>query len=124
MQSEFQMIKADVKELDETLHRLRNTMGADREKQIRLEERMAYQAEALKRAFDAINSIDSRVKDVELQEPVTKLVTRYIIAGAIGVIAIVGAQLFAVLKTSDRPIQIVIDDREHVDKPKQKAPAP
>lgn len=109
VQSQLQGMAEDMRYVRESVHDLRNSIQVDRDKLTRLEERHLNHAAALERVFTMLGAIDNRCKQMELNEPTTKLVTRVVISGAIGVLAIVGGQWFAVMKSAERPVQVVID---------------
>jgi hypothetical protein len=80
------MIEETLRAVSENLQRLTT-----------LEQRHVDTREALERAFDTIEKVDGRLKHVELEMPVLKIVKNWVITAVIGIVGLVGIALFALL---------------------------
>lgn len=68
---------------------------ADNIKQLTtLEQKHLETREALTRSFKAIDLLDSRLRLVELEMPTLKLVRKWIIAGVMGILGLLGVTVF------------------------------
>lgn len=92
---------------------------------VRLQEQMISHSSAIGRAFKDMKEIDNRVVTLEAQSPINALISRWVILGVLGSLAIVGSTAFAVVfqqkeqGKKDQQIRIVIDREGNVkgDKP-------
>lgn len=98
-------IATDVTEIKQQVATLTSSL----ERLARMEERQLNYQAAIGRVFETIKEHDSRIKTIELQEPMAKLVQRWVIAGVIGVVGIFGLQVAAIVFQSNKPITIAID---------------
>jgi hypothetical protein len=62
-----------------------------------LEQRHFDTRNSLDRAFETIEKVDVRLKDVELEMPVLRIVKNWVIAAVIGIVGLVGIALFTLL---------------------------
>jgi hypothetical protein len=62
-----------------------------------LEQRHVDTRESLDRAFESIEKVDTRLKHVELEMPVLKIVKNWVIAAVVGIVGLVGIALFTLL---------------------------
>ena len=66
---------------------------------VRLDQKQLETSEALQRAFGEIKNLSNRMNAVEQDLIIPKLISRWVIAGVLGVLAIVGSGvLYLVLK--------------------------
>ena len=98
-------IRSDVSEIKREVEALSKSF----ERLARLEERQDGQKDAVARAFTKVEALDDRIKKIEVQEPVAKLVQKWVIMGVIGVVSIFGLQLAAVVFQQSKPTQITIE---------------
>ena len=75
-------IKQAVKSIDESLQTL-----------ARLELRHAETRETLSRAFHEVEEQEKRIRALEAEAPVTRLISRWVIGAVIGIVALVGIAL-------------------------------
>ena len=78
-------IKTEMKRIAEGMERI-----------ARLEERHSNANAAIERAFTKINNHDERLAALEVQQPITVMVRNWVITGVVGVVGLLGTQLFAV----------------------------
>jgi len=101
-------IASDVQELKSQISSLSSSL----ERLARIEERHNNHSAALERAFNNIKEMDDRVKSIEVQEPITKLVRGWVIGGVIGVVSMVAISsgtLMFVTSRQPAPTQIIFD---------------
>jgi hypothetical protein len=72
------------------IERTLETVSDNLKQLTQLEIRHSETREALARAFDELASQGKRIKDVELEMPTLRLTRGWIIAGVIGIVALVG----------------------------------
>src|SRR4051812_1931567 len=108
--SEMKGIAADIAEIKHTVRSVQTTQNLGREQAVRIEERLSATQEAMKRAFDKIGEVDGRVKLIEAEQPVTRLVTKWVIAGVVAVASMAGLQVWTVKTNADRPVVVVDRD--------------
>lgn len=89
----IERIASDVADIKDEMKRI----AAGMERIARLEERHANSGEAIARAFSKIQDHEQRLIKLEVEAPMTKMVRNWIISGVIGVIGLLGTQLFAVI---------------------------
>ncbi len=73
------------------------TLEAVRENLVKLaqlEQKHLETKESLTRAFDSMNSINQRLREVENEMPTLKLVRGWVIAGGVGIVALLGMTIF------------------------------
>lgn len=102
-------IKAQVASLTTSLERL-----------ARMEERQLNYQSAIGRVFETLKEHDNRIKTIETQEPMAKLVQRWVIAGVVGVVSIFGLQLVGMFTAGNKPISIIVDQNGSVEAVKKK----
>lgn len=116
---QIQTMAADVADIKEQLR----TLNGSLERMARLEERQINHVAALDRAFKLVAdnddrttakiiNLDSRVKSLEVQEPITSLVRGWVIGGVIGVVSMVGISAGTLIYVTSKPVQptqIIID---------------
>ena len=82
------------------------------EKLARLEERHDNHTKALERAFTTLKGVEDRLKTLEVQEPINKMVGKWVVSGVLGVVAILGVQVVSMVfitKTPSQPVHVTID---------------
>jgi hypothetical protein len=62
-----------------------------------LEQRHIDTRESLDRAFDTIEKVDNRLKHVELEMPVLKIVKNWVITAVVGIVGLVAIAVFALI---------------------------
>lgn len=92
-------IAADVSEIKVELR----TVASGMERVIRLEEGRNQHAEALSRAFEKIHDHEKRLIQVENDLPLTRLVRGWVVAGVVGVAAVVGMQVIGMAMYFSQP---------------------
>lgn len=107
--AEMRGLLADIAEIKHTCKNVAQAQLSQTELLARLDERHKSIEKSGERAHARLDTQDLRVTRIEMEQPVTKLVTRVLISGAVGVLAIVGGQLVATQRIADRPVQVVID---------------
>jgi predicted nuclease with TOPRIM domain len=98
--------------IEETLVEIKDSLKALNslmERLTRLEEKHDGHVAAIARSFERIEALENGVRELELQEPVTKMVRTWVISGVIGVTGLIGAQFFFVATHAPQSIQIVLD---------------
>lgn len=99
MSTDLADIKRQIASLNTSLERL-----------ARIEERHEAQRRALERAFESLKEHDSRIKTIEVQEPISKMVNRWVIAGVIGIVGFAGLQVWGtIVQANKTPATIIID---------------
>jgi hypothetical protein len=104
-------IGGDIVEIKDELKAI--TSGMD--KIVRLEVHHENQEQALERAFGTIRGLEGRMKTLEAQEPINKMVSNWVISGVLGIIGLIGLQvvgLVFILKdkpAAQQPVHITID---------------
>jgi hypothetical protein len=79
------------------INMIESTLEAVRENLIKLaqlEQKHIETKESLTRAFDSMNDINSRLREVEKEMPTLKLVRGWVIAGFVGIISLLGIAIF------------------------------
>jgi hypothetical protein len=112
--AELRAVGKTVGEIRESIHHMRDSMTVDRAQVIRLEERYLNHAAALERAFAVLTTMEGRIKEVEVQQPITKLVTGWVITGVVAVCGMGALQVWTTQKNAERPVMVV--DREIVER--------
>lgn len=115
--AEFQVLANRMDRIGEDVVEIKDQVRAisqGLEKIARLEERHENHARALERAFNSLTSMEGRLKTLEVQEPINKMVSKWVIAGVLGVVAILGVQIvgLAFMSKGDKapqPVHITID---------------
>lgn len=85
------------------------TLNTSLERLARIEERHQNHHHALERAFTTLKEHDGRIKAIEVQEPISKMVQKWVITGVIGVVSLVGLQIVGIVIQQSRPTQVIID---------------
>lgn len=65
-----------------------------------LEQKHIETREAVGRAFDALEEHDTRIRAVEIEMPTLKLSRKWVFAGVLGIIGLLGVTLFKVFTIS------------------------
>lgn len=112
--TELRMVGRTLGEVRASVDDLRESIGNDRDRLARLEERFLNHGAALERAFNTLSQIESRIKTLEVQAPIIKLVTGWVIAGVVAVTGMGVIQVWTVKQSADRPIVAV--DREVIER--------
>lgn len=79
------------------INMIESTLEAVRENLIKLaqlEQKHLETKESLTRAFDSMNDINARLREIENEMPTLKLVRGWVIAGFIGILSLLGIALF------------------------------
>ena len=82
-QYRLSMIEDTLKAMTENLERL-----------VALEQKHLETREALGRAFDTVEKMDGRVHSIELEMPTLKLVRKWVMAGVVGILSLLGLTVF------------------------------
>ena len=69
-----------------------------------LEQKHIETREAVGRAFDAIGDQDKRIRDIELEMPLLKMVRNWVVAGVVGIVTLVGIALVSLVVITTRPV--------------------
>ncbi len=76
---------------------IESTLEAVRENLIKLaqlEQKHLETKESLTRAFDSMNDINARLREIENEMPTLKLVRGWVIAGFVGILTLLGVAIF------------------------------
>lgn len=79
------------------INMIESTLEAVRENLIKLaqlEQKHLETKESLTRAFDSMNDINARLREVEKEMPTLKLVRGWVIAGFLGILSLLGVAIF------------------------------
>jgi hypothetical protein len=79
------------------INMIESTLEAVRENLVKLaqlEQKHLETKESLTRAFDSMNDINNRLREIEHEMPTLKLVRGWVIAGFIGILSLLGIALF------------------------------
>lgn len=100
-------IGRDIVEIKDDL----KSIVAGMERIVRLEERYDNHGKALERSFAAITGLEGRMKTLEAQEPINKMVSKWVMTGVIGIVGILGLQVVSFVFTTkqQQPVNITID---------------
>lgn len=101
---------ADVVEIKQQVATLTSSL----ERLARMEERQLNYSSAMGRLFETQKEHDNRIKTMEMQEPIAKLVHKWVILGVLGVVGMFGMNLVTTVMSKDKPIQIIIDKDDDV----------
>lgn len=89
----IERIATDVSDIKEEMKRI----AAGMERIARLEERHVNSSEAIARAFTRIENHERRLVQLEVEVPITKMVRNWVIMGVLGVLSLLGAQVFTIV---------------------------
>jgi hypothetical protein len=67
-----------------------------------LEQKHLETKESLSRAFNSMNDLNARIRDVESEMPTLKLIRGWVIAGVVGIIGLLGVTLFRLFSITVR----------------------
>lgn len=116
LNSELRSIAKSLDEVKGSLASLCTAMANDRTQVARLEERHLGHASALERAFEKLTSIEQRIQLVELEQPVTKMVRGWVIAGFCGFVSLAGAQLYTAMTLKNVPPPQIVINKDILDR--------
>lgn len=88
-QYRLEMIENALRSISETLAKLAT-----------LEQKHIETREAIERAFDAIADKDKRLRDIETEMPMLKMVKGWVITGVIGIIGLLATAIFGLFHIS------------------------
>lgn len=83
------MIENTLKVISENLERL-----------AALEQKHLETREALNRAFSSIGKVDERLRVIEMEIPTLKMVSKWVVAGVLGIVSMLGVALFKLFSIS------------------------
>lgn len=94
---ENEILASQIKNLCEDVAEIKKDMQrvvANQERITRLEVQYNHNVEAMTRAFEEINSHAVRITALEVEAPITRMVRNWVITGVIGVVGLLGSQMF------------------------------
>ncbi len=107
--AEFQVLAERMDRIGDDVSEIKDgmkAMAAGMEKIVRLEERHDNHSKAIERAFGSIGGMEGRLKTLEAQEPINKMVSNWVISGVLGIVGLIGLQVVGlVFILKDRPAQ-------------------
>lgn len=112
LENELRGLTADVAEIKNAVHRVLEAQNAATVGLARMDERWQNHAAALTRAFSTLDGHEGRIKQIELEQPLTKMVRGWVIAAVLSMVSVVGIGGYAVYRVADRPMQITIQQSQ------------
>lgn len=110
--AELRGLVQDIAEIKHAMKNVQSSQALYFERLIITEQVQKHQNEAVKRAFESLAEIDRRVTELEVQQPMTKLVRNWGLGFVVAGFLMAGAQVWSTNKVSDRPVVVV--DRDSV----------
>jgi hypothetical protein len=106
--SELRNIAQDLGEIKHGMKNVQISQNAQGERLIRMEERHDTHKSALDRAFTSIKDHDNRIQQIELEQPMTKMVRGWVITAVLAMVGGGGLGAYVLTKVADRPVQVII----------------
>jgi hypothetical protein len=95
----------DMKHIVESIGDATKEISNSLQKLTLLEERHAETRDWVSRSFRKLEAVEGRLSTVELEMPLLKQSRKWVVSGVLGIIALVGMQVFEVIKNDIRHAQ-------------------
>jgi chromosome segregation ATPase len=110
LEAELVNLGRDIVEIKLGVQNVQQTQSAVSERLTRIEERYTNQSAAIDRAFATLKEQDGRIQRIEVEQPLTKVIRNYTLAGIVAVCGLAGTMVWNSSQT--KPQQVIVVDRD------------
>ena len=108
LESEIRGVAADIAEIKHVLKNVQHSQTLAAERLVRTEVQYDNHTQALTRAFNELKDHDGRIKELEVQQPMTKWARNLLLTGITAVVGTLGVGAFTINRVVERPVSVVI----------------